>query len=45
MDTLDKNESWDPVELLVGRNIIGNKCLVKMFNAKGKMEKYKADLV
>jgi hypothetical protein len=46
MTSLDKNESWDLVELTTGRNPIGNKWVFKKkLNAEGKVEKYKARLV
>jgi hypothetical protein len=46
MKSLDKNEAWDLVELLTGRNPIGRKWVFKKkLNAKGKVEKYKARLV
>jgi hypothetical protein len=46
MAALDKNEAWDLVELLVGRNPTGNKWMFKKnFNVEGKVEKYKAWLV
>ena len=46
MDSLDKNETWDLVELLAGRKFIGNKWLFKnKLNTKGKVEKYKSFLV
>jgi hypothetical protein len=46
IESLDKNEAWDLVELPTGRNPIGNKWLFKnTLNAKGKVEKYKAGLV
>jgi hypothetical protein len=46
MDALDKNEAWDIVELPAGRKSIGSKWLFKKkFNAEGKVEKYKAQLV
>jgi hypothetical protein len=46
MAALDKNEAWDLVELLTRRNPIGNKWVFKKkLNAKGKVEKYKAQLV
>jgi hypothetical protein len=46
MDALDKNEAWDIVEFLAGRKSVGRKWLFKKnFNAKGKVEKYKAWLV
>jgi hypothetical protein len=43
MDSLDKNEAWDIVELSAGRKYVGSKWLFKNnFNAQGKMQKYKA---
>ena len=46
MDALDKNEAWDLVQLLVGRNSIGSKWLFKQnLNAEGKVEKYEPHLV
>jgi hypothetical protein len=46
MDALDKNEAWDIVELPAGRKSVGRKWLFKKkFNAEGKVEKYKAQLV
>jgi hypothetical protein len=46
MESMDKNEAWDLVELLTGRNPIGNKWVFKKkLNAKGKVEKYKSRLV
>jgi hypothetical protein len=46
MAALDKNEAWDLVELLNGRNPIGNKWEFKnKLNVEGKVEKYKAWLV
>ena len=46
MASLDKSKSWDLVELLTGRNPIGNKWVFKKkLNAKGKVEKYKSQLV
>jgi hypothetical protein len=46
MDALDKNEAWDLVELLAGRKFVGSKWLFKKkLNAKGKVEKYEAQLV
>jgi hypothetical protein len=46
MDALDKNEAWDIVEFPAGRKYLGIKWLFKKkFNAKGKVEKYKARLV
>jgi hypothetical protein len=46
MDALNKNEAWDIVELPAGRKYVGSKFLFKnKFNAEGKVEKYKAQLV
>ena len=46
MDSLDKNESWDLVQLPTIRNFVGRKWLFKKkLNAEGKVEKYKAHLV
>jgi hypothetical protein len=46
MDALDKNEAWDIVELPAGRKYVGRKWLFKKkFNAQGKVEKYKGQLV
>src|ERR1700678_836163 len=46
MEALDKNESWDLVELLTRRKPIGRKWVFKKkLNAKGKVEKYKSQLV
>jgi hypothetical protein len=46
MASLDKNESWDLVELPTGRNPISSKWVFKKkLNAEGKVEKYKAGLV
>jgi hypothetical protein len=46
MESLDKNEAWDLVELPTGRKPIGNKWVFKKkLNAEGKVEKYKAWLV
>jgi hypothetical protein len=46
MESLDKNEAWDLVELPTGRNPIGSKWVFKKkLNAEGKVEKYKARLV
>jgi len=46
MASLHKNEAWDLVELSAGRKPIGNKWVFKKkTNAKGKVEKYKAQLV
>ena len=46
MDALDKNEVWDIFELPTRRKSVGSKWLFKKnFNAQGKVEKYKAQLV
>ena len=46
MDSLDKNEAWNLVQLPVGRKVIGSKWLFKKkLNAKGKVDKSKAHLV
>jgi hypothetical protein len=46
MESLDKNEAWDLVELPTGRNPIGIKWVFKnKLNAEGKVEIYKAQLV
>eukprot|EP00253_Pinus_taeda_P014157 PITA_14157 len=46
MASLHKNEAWDLVELSAGRKPIGSKWVFKKkSNAKGKVEKYKAQLV
>jgi hypothetical protein len=46
MESLDKNEAWDQVEFLTGRNPIGNKWVFKKkLNEEGKVEKFKARLV
>jgi hypothetical protein len=46
MDALDKNKAWDIVEFPAGRKSVGSKWLFKKkFNAEGKVEKYKAQLV
>jgi hypothetical protein len=43
MESLDKNEAWDLVELPTGRNPIGRKWVFKnKLNVEGKVEKYKA---
>jgi hypothetical protein len=40
MAALDKNEDWDLVYFLTGRNLIGRKWVFKnKLNAKGKVEK------
>jgi len=46
MDSLDKNEAWQLVQLPVGRKFVGSKWLFKKkLNAEGKVDKYKARLV
>ena len=46
MTSLHKNEAWDLVELPAGRKLIGSKWVFKKkMNVKGKVEKYKAQLV
>eukprot|EP00253_Pinus_taeda_P033371 PITA_33371 len=46
MTSLHKNEAWDLVELPAGRKLIRNKWVFKKkTNAKGKVEKYKAQLI
>ena len=46
MDSLDKNEAWNLVQLPAGRKSIGRKQLFKnKLNAEGKMDKYKSLLV
>eukprot|EP00253_Pinus_taeda_P020140 PITA_20140 len=46
MTSLDKNEAWDLVELPTGRKPIGGKwTFKKKMNEKGKVEKYKYQLV
>jgi hypothetical protein len=46
MEALDKNESWDLVELLTRRNPIGSKWVFKKkLDVEGKVEKYKSQLV
>jgi hypothetical protein len=46
MDALDKNEAWDIFEFPVGKKYVGRKWLFKNnFNAEGKVEKYKDQLV
>jgi hypothetical protein len=46
MASLDKNEAWDLVEFLTGRNLIGSKWIFKnKLNVEGKVEKYKTQLV
>eukprot|EP00253_Pinus_taeda_P023764 PITA_23764 len=46
MASLYKNETWDLVELLVGRKPIGSKWMfMKKTNSEGKVDKYRAQLV
>ena len=46
MDSLDKNEAWNLVQLPAGRKSVGSKWLFrKKLNAEGKVDKYKARLV
>jgi hypothetical protein len=46
MDALYKNEAWDIVEFPSGRKFVGSKWLFKKkFNAEGKVEKQKSQLV
>ena len=46
MDSFDKNESWNLVQLPAGRKAVGRKWLFKKkLNAEGKVDKYKARLV
>jgi hypothetical protein len=46
MESLDKNEAWDLVELPTRRKPIGRKWVFKKkLNVEGKVEKYKARLV
>jgi hypothetical protein len=46
MESLDKNESWYLVDFPNGRNPFGRKWVFKKnLNEKGKVEKYKAQLV
>jgi hypothetical protein len=41
--SLDKNEAWNLVEFLTGRNPIGRKWVFKKkLNVEGKVEKYKS---
>jgi hypothetical protein len=43
---MEKNEAWDLVDFLTGRNPIGGKWVFKKkLNAEGKVEKYKVRLV
>ena len=46
MDSLDKNEAWQLVQLLARRKVVGSKWLFKKkLNAEGKVDKYKSCLV
>jgi hypothetical protein len=46
MDSIEKNDTWDLVELPKGKDCIGVKWVYKTkFNEKGEVEKYKARLV
>ena len=46
MDSLEKNEAWQLVQLRARRKTIGSKWLFKKkLNAKGKVDKYKSRLV
>ena len=46
MDALDKNESWNLVQLPTRRKDLGRKWkLKKKLNAEGKVDKYKSRLV
>ena len=46
MDSLDKNEAWQLVQLPAGRKYVGSKWLFKKkLNVEGKVEKYKSHLV
>ena len=46
MDSLEKNEAWQLVQLPARRKYIGIKWLFKKkLNAEGKVDKYKARLV
>jgi hypothetical protein len=46
MASLDNNEAWDLLKFPTGRNPIGRKWVFKKkLNTKGKVEKYKAQLV
>jgi hypothetical protein len=46
MAAFNKNESWDLMEFLTGRNPIGSKWVFKKkMNAEEKVDKYKAQLV
>ena len=46
MTTLDKNDAWDLVQILVEIKLIGSKCVFEnQKKEEGKVEKYKAWLV
>ena len=46
MDSLDKNEAWNLVQLPAGRKVVGSKWLFKKkLNVEGKVDKYKSRLV
>ena len=46
MDSLDKNEAWQLVQLPARRKAVGSKWIFKKkLNAEGKVDKYKACLV
>ena len=46
MDSLDKNEAWNLVQLPARRKSVGSKWLFKKkLNAEGKVDKYKSHLV
>lgn len=46
IEVLDKNEEWELVDFLAGRNPIGHKWVSKKkSNVKGIVEKYKTRLV
>ena len=46
MDSLEKNEAWDLVQLPAGRKVVARKWLFKnKLNAEVKVDKYKAHLV
>jgi len=45
-DALDKHKTWDIVELLTRRKLIGSKLVFKKkLNVEGKVENYKSHLV
>jgi hypothetical protein len=45
MESLNKNEMWDLVELPIGRNFVGRKwAFKKKMNVVGQVEKFKARL-